>query len=162
VAENTYDSIPYPTFPRLATHPDRMAAVGLLFGMEPAPIDCCRVLEIGCGNGGNLLPRAYGFPQSRFLGIDLAEDPIAQARADIRALGLANLEVAATIRFTFAISWPTPRPTASHIWVIPPSTVCSTRAACSPGFPKIGSSANSIPISCICAPSAIPCFAAKK
>ena len=95
MAENTYDSIPYPTFPRLATHPDRMAAVGLLFGMEPAPIDCCRVLEIGCGNGGNLLPMAYGFPQSRFLGIDLAEDPIAQARADIRALGLANIEVAA-------------------------------------------------------------------
>jgi SAM-dependent methyltransferase len=95
VAENTYDSIPYPTFPRLATHPDRMAAVALLFGMEPAPVDRCRVLEIGCGNAGNLLPMAYALPRSRFLGIDLAEDPIAHARADIRALGLENIEVAA-------------------------------------------------------------------
>ena len=95
MAENTYDSIPYPTFPRLATHPDRMAAVALLFGMEPAPVDRCRVLEIGCGNAGNLLPMAYALPGSRFLGIDLAEEPIARAHADIRALGLANLEVAA-------------------------------------------------------------------
>lgn len=95
MAENTYDSIPYPTFPRLATHPDRMAAVALLFGMEPAPVDRCRVLEIGCGDAGNLLPMAYALPRSRFLGIDLAEDPIARARADIRALGLANIEVAA-------------------------------------------------------------------
>ncbi|MGA1998217.1 MAG: class I SAM-dependent methyltransferase [Bryobacteraceae bacterium] len=95
MAENTYDSIPYPTFPRLATHPDRMAAVALLFGMEPAPVDRCRVLEIGCGNAGNLLPMAYALPRSRFLGIDLAEDPIAHARADIRALGLENIEVAA-------------------------------------------------------------------
>ncbi len=93
--ENTYDSIPYPSFARLATHPDRMAAVALLFGMEPAPVDRCRVLEIGCGNAGNLLPMAYALPRSRFLGIDLAEDPIAHARTDIRALGLENIEVAA-------------------------------------------------------------------
>jgi SAM-dependent methyltransferase len=95
VSENTYDSIPYPTFPRLATHPDRMAAVALLFGMDPAPVDRCRVLEIGCGNAGNLLPMAYTLPESRFLGIDLAEAPVAQARADIGALGLTNIEVAA-------------------------------------------------------------------
>ena len=94
MAENTYDSIPYPTFPRLATHPDRMAAVALLLGMEPAPIDRCRVLEIGCGNAGNLLPMAYALPESRFLGIDVAEVPIAIATADIRALGLVNIEVA--------------------------------------------------------------------
>ncbi len=92
MAENTYDSIPYPTYPRLATHPDRMAAVALLFGMEPAPVDRCRVLEIGCGNGGNLLPMAYALPESRFLGFDLAEAPIALASADIRALGLNNVE----------------------------------------------------------------------
>lgn len=94
MAEDTYDSIPYPTFPRLATHPDRMAAVALLFGLEPAPIDRCRVLEIGCGNAGNLLPMAYALPHSRFLGIDLAETPVGVANADIRALGLANIEVA--------------------------------------------------------------------
>jgi SAM-dependent methyltransferase len=92
VGENTYDSIPYPTYPRLATHPDRMAAVALLFGMEPAPVDRCRVLEIGCGNGGNLLPMAYALPESRFLGFDLAAAPIALANADIRALSLNNVE----------------------------------------------------------------------
>jgi SAM-dependent methyltransferase len=93
VAENAYDLIPYPSFPRLATHPDRMAAIALLFGMEPAPVDRCRVLEIGCGSGGNLLPMAYGLPESRFLGIDLAATPIAIAAADIGALGLNNVDV---------------------------------------------------------------------
>jgi protein-L-isoaspartate O-methyltransferase len=95
VAENTYGLIPYPTFQCQATHPDRMAAVPLLFGMESAPVDRCSVLEIGCGNAAHLVPMACALPQNRFLGIDFAEEPIAHARADIRALGFANIEVAA-------------------------------------------------------------------
>ena len=67
-----YDAIRYPTYPRIETHPDRLAAVATLFGMHPAPVAHCRVLEIGCGDGGNLMPMAYFLPDSRFLGVDLA------------------------------------------------------------------------------------------
>jgi SAM-dependent methyltransferase len=90
---NSYDLVPYPTWPRLETHPDRLAAVATLLGMDPAPVDRCRVLEIGCGDGGNLIPMAYALPQSRFTGIDLARAPLAAARQTVRALGLRNVEL---------------------------------------------------------------------
>jgi tRNA G46 methylase TrmB len=72
VADNLYDRLHYETFPRRQTHPDRLASVARLFGMDAAPIASCRVLEIGCGDGGNLIPMAYYLPGGCFTGIDLA------------------------------------------------------------------------------------------
>ena len=71
MVDNPYERVPYRTFPRPQTHPDRLAAIARLFGMRPAPVTACRVLEIGCGNGANLIPLAYHLPQSRFTNIDL-------------------------------------------------------------------------------------------
>jgi methyltransferase-like protein len=59
--------------------------------MRPTPIEHCRVLELGCNAGSNLLAMAYGLPQSQFVGIDVAERPIAQGQATIEALGLRNI-----------------------------------------------------------------------
>ena len=90
-AWTAYDDFPYPGFPYSQTHPDRLATLGTLFGMAPAPVERCRVLELGCGDGGNLIPMAYALPESRFVGIDLAPSAIARAQTRARALGLANL-----------------------------------------------------------------------
>ena len=90
---NSYDQVPYRTFPRRQTHPNRLAAVATLFGMTPAPVARCRVLEIGCGAGGNLIPLAYHLPESDFTGIDLARQPIAAARRVARDLQLRNLDL---------------------------------------------------------------------
>ena len=90
---NPYDQIAYRTYPRRQTHPDRLAAIGQLFGMKPAPVTACRVLEIGCGNGANLIPMAYHLPESRFTGIDLAEAPVAAACAMAEELQLHNIEL---------------------------------------------------------------------
>lgn len=90
-----YDLIPYPTVARHQTHPDRLAAVGKLFGMTPAPVDACRVLEIGCGDGANLVPMAYTLPRSRFVGVDLALEPIAAGQRVAADLELRNLELRA-------------------------------------------------------------------
>jgi SAM-dependent methyltransferase len=90
---NPYDQIAYRTFPRRQTHPDRLAAIARLFGMKPAPVTSCRVLEIGCGNGANLIPLAYHLPQSRFTGIDLAAEPIAAASATAGDLELHNIDL---------------------------------------------------------------------
>jgi SAM-dependent methyltransferase len=72
-----------------------MAATALLFGMEPAPVTQCRVLEVGCGDGSNLIPMAYHLPGSRFVGIDLADEPIAAGREMAAALQLGNIELRA-------------------------------------------------------------------
>jgi SAM-dependent methyltransferase len=93
MAANPYDEVPYPTRPQPQTHPDRLAAVGRLFGMRPARVERCRVLEIGCGDGGNLIPMACALPESRFTGVDLAAVPIAAAARAAADLALGNLEL---------------------------------------------------------------------
>lgn len=90
-----YDSVAYPTYPRIETHPDRLATVASLAGMSPAPVARCRVLEIGCGDGGNLVPMAYFLPESSFLGVDLADGAIARGRELVRELKLRNIELRA-------------------------------------------------------------------
>ena len=90
---NPYDQVSYRTFPRRQTHPDRLAAIARFFGMKPAPVTACRVLEIGCGNGANLIPLAYYLPESRFTGIDLAAAPVGAACAMADELGLSNIDL---------------------------------------------------------------------
>jgi len=89
--QGSYDEVLYPGYPYAQTHPDRLATLGTLFGMNPAPVDRCRVLEIGCGNGANLIPMAHGLPGSEFVGFDLAARPIEKGREMIAALGLTNI-----------------------------------------------------------------------
>jgi SAM-dependent methyltransferase len=86
-----YDAIRYPGLPIAVTHPDHLAAVALFHGMSPAPPDRCRVLEVGCGDGGNLVPMAYGMPASEFVGIDLAAEAIESGRALARRAGISNV-----------------------------------------------------------------------
>jgi methyltransferase-like protein/cyclopropane fatty-acyl-phospholipid synthase-like methyltransferase len=86
-----YDEIAYPTFPFAYTHPDRLATVATHFGMRPAPVERCRVLELGCSSGANLLSMAVTLPESEFVGVDSAGKPIAHGRAMVEALGLRNL-----------------------------------------------------------------------
>ena len=90
-SENTYDAIPYPSLPFPETHPDHLATIATLLGMRPAPIDRCRVLELGCAAGGNLIPMACGLPQSEFVGIDLSARQITEGQPVAAALGLKNI-----------------------------------------------------------------------
>jgi SAM-dependent methyltransferase len=93
--KNPYDQIAYRTLPRRQTHPDRLAAMARLFGMNPAPVTACRVLELGCGDGANLIPQAYYLPHSDFIGVDLAAAPIAAGSAIAAELGLSNISLRA-------------------------------------------------------------------
>jgi SAM-dependent methyltransferase len=87
----SYDAVSYPGYAYEQTHPDRLATQATLFGMTPAPPAACRVLEIGAGDGGNLIPMALGLPGSEFVGIDLAAEPVARGAAAIDELGLGNV-----------------------------------------------------------------------
>lgn len=88
-----YDEVLYPGLPYSQTHPDRLASLAILFGLEPAPIESCRVLEVGCAGGGNLIPIAFEFPASEFVGIDLAATAIRAGKEEIAALGLTNIRL---------------------------------------------------------------------
>jgi methyltransferase-like protein/SAM-dependent methyltransferase len=92
-AEYSYDTLPYPGSPFAQTHPTRLATVGTLFGMHPAPVPQCRVLELGCTDGGNLIPMAAALPESQFVGVDLSRRQIEVGRTSIEALGLRNIRL---------------------------------------------------------------------
>jgi SAM-dependent methyltransferase len=85
--------VPYPGHPFAQTHPDRLATVATLFGLRPAHPGSCRVLELGCGDGGNLVPMAYGLRDSAFTGIDVSATAIERAAALSGALRLENLDL---------------------------------------------------------------------
>jgi methyltransferase-like protein len=88
---NTYDEVPYPSHSFAQSHPDHLATLATLLGMNPPPVDRCRVLELGCASGGNLIPMAYGLPQSEFTGIDLSARQVAEGQTTLAALGLDNV-----------------------------------------------------------------------
>ncbi len=90
----SYDEFPYLSLAFPQSHPDRLATIGRLHGLSPAPVGECRVLEIGCAAGGNLIPMAGALPQSRFVGIDFSAVQVRQGAADVAALGLSNIELA--------------------------------------------------------------------
>jgi methyltransferase-like protein/ubiquinone/menaquinone biosynthesis C-methylase UbiE len=69
--------------------------VATLFGLAPARVDACRVLELGCGKGENLIAMAVSLPSSRFVGIDLSPRHIDEGQAVVRSLGLGNVTLQA-------------------------------------------------------------------
>ena len=81
----------YKTFARRETHPARLGALARLHGINAAPVERCSILEIGCGDGGNLIPLAEVYPESHFVGIDISVDAIQKGRAEIAELGLNNI-----------------------------------------------------------------------
>lgn len=92
VPGTSYDEVPYESYPYAQSHPDRMATHAALLGLQPPPVERCRVLELGCAGGGNLVPMAYGLPGSSFVGIDLSPRQIAEAQELASALDLPNIE----------------------------------------------------------------------
>jgi methyltransferase-like protein len=92
-ASSTYNAIPYPNHCYRETHPDRLAAIATLFGMAPPDVRRCRVLDIGCGDGSNIIPMAVALPDSEFIGIDVASKPLENAGALIQRAGLKNVRV---------------------------------------------------------------------
>ena len=87
----SYDEVPYADRVHPATHPDLLAVVATLFGMSPARPDRCRVLELGCASGANLIALAETLPGSSFVGIDLSPRQVAVGRQKVRARGLTNV-----------------------------------------------------------------------
>jgi SAM-dependent methyltransferase len=93
MSDNAYDAVRYSNNPYAQTHPERLATVAILHGLTPPDPFAARVLEIGCGAGGNLMAMASATPGIRALGVDLAAEPIAEGQAAIAEIGLGNIEL---------------------------------------------------------------------
>lgn len=90
-----YDVVDYPPLIHVAMHPSKLGAIGRLLGMAAASPRGCRVLEVGCGDGLQLLSLAQAYPASSFVGVDLSAKAIARGESMRTQLGLDNLELVA-------------------------------------------------------------------
>jgi len=91
--EFAYDEVSYPSFVHAQTHPENLAIMAKFYGMKPKNVENCHVLEIGCGNGSNLISFAYDLPRSEFVGIDLSKKQIGHGTSIAKAIELDNIEL---------------------------------------------------------------------
>ncbi len=89
---NPYDEFPYRSLPIEWTAPERLALASLLHGGPRQPLNSYRVLELGCGDGANLLPMAYYRRHAAFVGVDGARSQIKIANSGKSKLELSNIE----------------------------------------------------------------------
>jgi methyltransferase-like protein/2-polyprenyl-3-methyl-5-hydroxy-6-metoxy-1,4-benzoquinol methylase len=92
---DSYDRVPYVSGSQHHTHPDHLATLARLHGLESPLPGRCRVLELGCADGGNLIPMAVELPEAAFVGIDLSPRQIEDGLREVRALGLTNVDLRA-------------------------------------------------------------------
>lgn len=74
-------------------HVERLAVLAALSGVKPPPVDACRVLELGMGSAGQLLPLAIALPSSHFVAVESSERELLATRRELSALAIGNVEL---------------------------------------------------------------------
>ena len=90
-----YDELAYPTAIFNQTQPDRLATIARLTGLNPPPVATARTLEIGGGDGMNLVALATAWPDAEFVNFDLASTAIERGREWIAKCSLSNIRMEA-------------------------------------------------------------------
>jgi len=88
---HTYDDFPYLCLIRPDIQASQLATLATLFNLQPPLVTTARILELGCGNGMNLIVTAQSLPQTTCLGIDYSARQIADGQKIIKDLGLSNI-----------------------------------------------------------------------
>ncbi len=89
----SYDELPYDSLPLPETQPDVIAAVARLHGFDPPDPTRARILELGCAQGGNLIPLAWRWPACECVGIELSRVQAATGAEFVARLGLPNVRI---------------------------------------------------------------------
>ncbi len=90
-AETLYDEVAYPSAIFLQTHPNRLAVLARIHGLAAPDVETARVLEIGGGDGLNMIAMATAWPNAHFVNVDLAAVAVARGNALIERAGLTNV-----------------------------------------------------------------------
>jgi SAM-dependent methyltransferase len=89
----SYDELPYDSLPLPETQPDFLAAMAKLHGFDVPDPSRARILELGCAQGGNLIPLAWRWPGSDCVGVELSRVQADAGAAFVRLLGLSNARI---------------------------------------------------------------------
>ena len=89
----SYDDLPYESRVLPFTHPISLATMATLYGLSPPPVETCRVLELGCATGDNLLSMAVTLPRASFVGIDYSPREIDDGLRRLKSAELSNVDL---------------------------------------------------------------------
>jgi SAM-dependent methyltransferase len=89
----SYDELPYDSLPLPETRPDFLAALARLGGFDAPDPTCARILELGCAQGGNLVPMAGAWPASECVGVELSRVEAEAGAAFVARAGLTNCRI---------------------------------------------------------------------
>ena len=92
-ARTSYDEVPYMGRVHYQTHIERSAIAAQLFEVKHPPLESARVLELGCGDGSNIIYMAAELPKATFIGIDASAVQIERGTAICDEAGLSNVEL---------------------------------------------------------------------
>jgi SAM-dependent methyltransferase len=88
-----YDRVAYPSFVLDDLTPNRLRASALAHGLRPPDVATASILEIGCGDGINLIGFGAVYPNARAVGFDLSASAIERGRELVEASGLTNVDL---------------------------------------------------------------------
>lgn len=92
---DSYDDLPYRSLPHPDSHPAHLAVIGRLLGIAAPDPWRCRILELGCASGGNLVPIAWYLPETDCVGIERSSRQADEGNRLIEGLGLSNCRILA-------------------------------------------------------------------
>ena len=90
---NPYDELRYYSKPFSYTSIALLEGNATLWGLTPPALKGAKVLELGSSFGGNLISQAVYYPDTEFVGIDLADSQITQGNEIIKSMGLTNIHL---------------------------------------------------------------------
>ena len=90
---NTTEETLYGDLAFFHTHPIHLAALAGFCGLEPPALDQCRVLDVGCGTGFNLIAMSRTLPRATFVGVDLSPNQIEWGRNIAKMVGASRIEL---------------------------------------------------------------------
>ena len=90
---NRYDELRYYSKPFSYTSIALLEGNATLWGLTPPELKGAKVLELGSSFGGNLISQAVYYPDTEFVGIDLADSQITQGNEIIQSMGLTNVRL---------------------------------------------------------------------
>ena len=87
----SYDQIAYPSLIFWQSHPEAMAVIARLHGIDAPPVETARILHVGGGDGLDAIAMATAFPKADVVNFDIAEAALMRGRRWSQAAGLTNV-----------------------------------------------------------------------
>ncbi|WP_353571361.1 class I SAM-dependent methyltransferase [Candidatus Albibeggiatoa sp. nov. BB20] len=88
-----YDELPYTGILGWDFQPSALATYATLFGLQPPLVLKSRILDLGCGDGTNIIGIAQSMPQAECIGIDFSPKQIEMGQAVVDGAGLTNVRL---------------------------------------------------------------------